>query len=656
MSAATKIDVVDIAVEFVGQKKYEYIATVAGATDESQGKSRTLAFLQKVETNEQSKNLYLQLDAKYKNANEQNNNINERPHADLKLKLSYALDNTLEMATLRANAQLKQSSQLNEEIRMNVNQQNKQRKYAVDQIDIVLDTSDVPKDFLEQNFSLKVVDMYNYIRYATYEYLSQNDEHKGEQNKLALEVRLLNDMSWVNITMKSANMKAEWKGVPMPKMLKNVITVPSSQSNYILLKEVARNAIQYQDTCQIKSNQVNTFGNVSIQNVHYDNTWHVVVQHMHRDQSVKSNQQWQQDANKPNDYLAIAVRNNKQNNEDQEWDRENKNIEVAIVLRQNVNDEVVLNLRPGNQQSDNIPRLSVNGKQQKISESKVHNIYSNGNPREWLARVYIVKHNTLDQANVDIKVETAIENYQVAYNGKQLQIQRDSVLRGNQGICGSHTGQWYNELKSPQNKLVSNKKDFVASWALVENKLVQMVSMQAQQKVRYTEYPSEETVYSNPIPNAKRAQKPWSQQQQQQQQNGNDEYVNEQGRNLQNRQQNNQNRPQLNQNGSQSGTKHQTQYIEDRENGRLCFSKRPLPVCAQGSKANGKYVQNVEVHCRDINDPAAKQYRSQIQKGRNLDMSAHPTNSQVKFYVPKRCERIENWNGQTQRINLMTNM
>lgn len=646
MSAATKIDAVDIAVEFVGSKKYEYIATVAGATDQAHGKSRVLAFLQKAQTSEQSKNIYLQLDAKYKNANEHqnqqniNNHNNERPHAELKLKLTYALDNTEEKATLRANAQLKQSSQLNEEIRTNANQQAKQRKHAADHIDIELDTSDVPKDFLEQNFSLKVADMYNYIRYATYEYYSQNDEHKGEQNKLALEVRLINDLSWANITMKSANMKAEWKGIPMPKMWKDLVAVPSSQSNYNLLKEATRNAIQYQDTCEINSNQVNTFGNVSIQNVHYDNTWHVVVQHMHRDQSGKSQQQRQHqhqvDANKLNDYLAIAVRNNQ---DEQQWERDNnknKHIEVAMVLRQNANDEVVLNLRPGNQQSNNLPRLSVNGKQQKISESKVHNIYSNGNPREWLARVYIVKRNTLDHANVDIKVETAIENYQIAYNGKQLQIQRDSVLRGNEGICGSHAGQWYNELKSPQNKLVSNKKDFVASWALVENKPEQIATMQAQQKVRSAEYPSEETVYSNPIPNAKRAQKPWNQrqQEQEQQQNGNDMNNYEQGRNSQqNRQQNGQN---------PSGTKHQTQYVEDRQNAQICFSKRPLPVCAEGTKANGKYIQTVDVYCRDSNDPAAKQYKSQIQRGRNLDMSAHPTNNRVRFTVPKRCERVEN--------------
>lgn len=656
MSASTKTDVVDIAIEFVGSKKYEYIATVAGARDQSEGKSRILAFLQKAQTSEPSKNLYLQLDAKYKNANEQQSqqNTNDRPHADLKFKLTYALDNSNDMkkATLRGNAQLKQSSQMHEEIRINAKQQGEQRKHAVDHVDIELDTSDVPQDFLEQNFSLKLADLYNYIRYASFEYLSQKHDHKGEQNKLALEVRLLNDLSSANITVKAANIKSEWKGVPMPKMWRNLVAVPSSQSNYNLLKEVARNAIQYQDTCEINSNKVNTFGNISLQNVHYDNTWHVVVQHMHRGQFGASNRQYQKDANKPNDYLAIAVRNNNNNNqqiEDQnEWARENqsgnknKNLEVAIVLRQNANNEVVLNLQPGNQESNNAPRFSVNGKQQQLSESKVYNIYSNGNPREWLARVYFVKRNTFDQTKVDIKVETAIENYQVAYNGKQVQIQRDSVLRGNQGICGSHTGQWYNELKSPQNKLVNNKKDFVASWALIENGRVQMVSMQAQQKVRSAEYPSEETVYSNPIPNLKRAQTPWNQRQQQ---NGDDMNDYEQGRNSQNRQQN----------GSQSGTKHQTQYIEDRPNGQICFSKRSLPVCAPGTKANGKYIQNVEVYCHDINDPAAKQYKSQIQRGRTVDMSAHPTNNKLKFVVPKRCEQIENWNGQNQRANLMTN-
>lgn len=651
MSAATKADVMDLAVEFVGgSEKYEYIATIAGARDQSYGKSRILAFLQKAQTSEQPQRIYVQLDAKYKNANEQQqqeNNNNDRPYADLKLKLTYALDDDKEMATLRANAQLKQSSQLNEEIRKDVNQQVEQRKHAIDHIDIELDASDMPKEW-KQSLSSKAAEVYNYIRYATYEYLNQNDNHQGEHNKLALEVRLIDDLSSANITMKSANMKSEWKGVPMPKMWKNLVAVPSSQSQYNWLKEAARNAIQYQDTCQINSNQINTFGNVTIQNPRYANTWHIAVQHMHRAQSGESNQQYQHDDSKPNHYLAIAVRNsnnnnnNQQNNEDWEWTRDNQNkkqnIDVTIVLRQNVNDEVVLNLQPGNQESNsNIPRLLVNGKEEKVSELKVYNIYSNGNPRKWVARVYIVKRNTLDQTNADIKVETAIESYQIVYNGKHLQIQRDSALRGSQGICGSQTGQWYNELKSPQNKVVNNKKDFIASWALIENEQVQLMSMQAQQKVRSAEYPSEETVYSNPIPNAKRAQKPWDQRQQQQ--NG---YDYEQGRRSQNREQSNQ----PDQNGSQSGTKHQTQYIEDRANEQICFSKRPLPACAPGTKANGKYGQKVDVYCRAINDPAAKQYKSQIQRGRSLDMSAHPTTKQLTFNVPKRCQRAGNWDDQ----------
>lgn len=646
MSALTKTDVVDIAIEFVGSKKYEYIGTIAGATSQTEGKSRILAFLQKAQTSEQTKALYLQVDAKFKTANEhQQSNNNERPTADLKFKLTYALENNMEVATLRGNVQLKQSPQWREQIRTNANQQAVKRIHAVDHIDVELDVSDVPEGILKNELALKVADVYNYIRFATFQYLSEDNQYNGQQNKMAFEVRLLNDLSLASITMKAANLKSEWREIPVPKMWRNLIVVPSSQSSYNLFEEVTRNAIQYQDTCQIKSNQIITFVNATIENVDYDNTWHVAVQQMHRDQSQNkwTNQQNQVDVEKLNGFVAIAVRNieNINNNEDngnQQWPRknqnQNKNIEVAIVLRQNANGQVVIKLQPANQQSNDLPRLSVNGKQQQISESMVKNIYSNENPREWLARVYIVKRNTLDQSNVDIKVETSIGNYEVTYNGKQVQIYRDSFFRGNQGICGSHTGQWYNEMQTPQNQLVHNKMEFVASWALIEDEQAHSALKRAQQKAHNAVNRPEEIIYGNPIPNTKRAQQPWNQQQNENQ-NQNGLIGDEQERNSQNLQQNNQR-----QNGSQSGTKHQTQYVEELQKGRICFSKRPLPVCAQGTKANGKYTQTVEVYCRDINDPAAKQYKSQIHRGRNLDISAHPSNDQLKFIVPKRCEQI----------------
>lgn len=635
MRAPTKTDVLDIAIEFVGSKKYEYVATIAGASSQAEGKTRVLAFLQKAQTSQTSNAIYLQVDAKYKTvAEHQQNENDDRPHADLKFILSCALENNLELATLRGNIELKQSRQMKEEARAKYGKQTEQRNHAIDHIDVELDLTDVHMDVLEKKLSLKAADVYNYIRYATYQHLNEDNEHKGQQNKMAFEVRLLDDMSSANITMKAANLKSEWKGVPVPKTWRNIIAVPSSQSSYSLMEEATRKAIQYQDTCQIKSNQLTTFGNATIKNVDYDNTWHVAVQHQRRNQPVEWNQRNQAQAKKSNEFVSIAVRNIETDNDNQEWPRQNQNgnkhIEVAIVVRRNANDEVLINLRPGNQQSKNAPRLLVNGQQHQMSESKVQNIYSNKNQREWLARVYMVKRNTLDQSDVDIKVETAFGDYQITYNGKEAQIYRDSFFRGNHGICGSYTGQRYNELKSPQNQLMHNTAEFVASWALITDEQAHKAMHRFQQKTRNTENPSEEIMYSNPIPSPKRAQKPMHQEPNQY--DGEDKQ-----RNAQNQQKQ---QPRNQDMSSQSTTKHQTQYVEDQQSGRICFSKRPLPVCAPGTNANGKYIQKVEVTCRSINDPAAQQYKSQIRRGRNLDMSAHKTDDELKFNVPKRCEQL----------------
>lgn len=612
MTAFSGADVLDIAVEFTGSKKRTYIGTVSGALSKTEGKSRILAFFQKSQSNEQSQEIYVQIDAKYKTAEElKDSNIDAgKPHAEIKFKLGYSLEKTLELATIRGDIKMKQSPEM--KVRIDSEQTSAEHRNVIDHIDVELDLKKAPKEMLEREFSIKLSNVYSYLRYATIMYLNENFEYNGEKDKMSMEVRLSPDMEFVNVTLKTASMKSEWKGFPVPKMVKNAARVPI---NWNLVEEVKGVIIQNRDTCFIGNDKVNTFENRTLKNINLDDAWHLAVHKMR--QSVRDENK--NDAKAQTHYVSVMVRNVQQS--------EMKNKEVMIVLHQNNEKDITIRLSPSNQASNSVPRLDVNENEKDIAETMTEEVYSTGNNKRLLARVVVNKQDEKDGKKHDLKVDTELGDLEVIYNGEDVQIRSKSIFRNNHGICGAFTGQKTNELKTPDNKIVRNASEFIASWALIDGSNYNSELKKMQQHVRKIEYPKEEIEHGSLV----------------QKDNKKKNNNNNQRRNGEDEESNNwEQRQEQNQDGNASmkfGTKHQTQYVEDKVKSRICFSKRPLPVCAPGTKANGKLTQKVEVICRNINDPAAQHYKSQIQSGRNLDLSNYRSHEQIKFTVPKRCEQ-----------------
>ncbi|KAH1029855.1 hypothetical protein HUJ05_003012 [Dendroctonus ponderosae] len=83
----------------------------------------------------------------------------------------------------------------------------------------------------------------------------------------------------------------------------------------------------------------------------------------------------------------------------------------------------------------------------------------------------------------------------------------------------------------------------------------------------------------------------------------------------------------------QSGTKLRSRYVE--ENGELCFSLRPLPVC--NGRARNTVSKNVPVHCLQ-GTKTAYYLKSQIDQGGNPDFSRKPETKTVRMEVPVQCD------------------
>lgn len=610
MAAHTYARVVDVSVEFNGSQKRQYIATLSGALSKPEGKARVLAFAQKANENEETQEVYLQADAKYKPVNElqESNSDAEKPFANVKFQLGYGFQQA-EVATIRGEVKAKQSDELKEQVNRMENNQEFYRN-AVDHFDAEIDFNKANKEILEREFSFKTSNLYNYLRYSTVLFLNEDFEYKGDKNKVSFEVRLSPEFQAANVTMKTENMKSEWKSVPIPKYFKKVV-IPSK---YNVIDEIKRHVIQNRDTCQIVENTVSTFENSTVDNVELNNNnWYLAVHKMRNHQEHEK-----ENGQRVTKHVSVLVRNAGRHSHE-------KKKEVMIVLHQNAQKDITVRLSPNQEQSNDVPRVYVDDKEETLQNQMTKAVHSTDDAKKVLANVYVVKRGAKGSEKHEVKVETKQGNLEVTYDGKNVQIQSKGMIRNNRGICGAFAGQQTNDLRSPDNKIMRNGNDFVNTWALVDG-----ANQQSQYK--NMQYAKEEVSYGNPIPNEKRAQKQYNNEYEQES-NEREQRKQEQQNQQQQHQQQNQQQKQ------QHATKHQTQYVEDHHNSRICFSTRPLPVCAPGTRANGKMTQKVDVYCRNINDPAAQQYKQQIQSGRNLDMSNYETHAQLKFTVPKRCEQ-----------------
>lgn len=623
----------DIAVEFKGNKDIAYIATIAGASSKSNGKSRILSFAQKLDVDSTKKSVIVQIDAKHHTVDR-----HDKPHAEYKIKAAFTLENEIELVTLEGKVEMKQSEKLQEYLKQQSRRQTAEEinENAIDEIDAEWELKAYEAVFKQ----LAASKWYNYLRYLSSQYLSEQIETNDDKSMFKVAARLTPEMESVSIELRAPGQTMRWNGVPLPKMTKYIAAVPTSWN---WKEEVKRIAMQKRDSCDIYDNEINTFESRTVKHAKLDNTWHLAVHKMHEHAEHKH----QEHEHKHEHYVSVLVRDAKKS------DNENhQNKEALIVLHLNDEKDITLRLSPSAQQGqkDAIPRFHVDEIEQELRPKTTFEVLSKKDSKMTLARVFLVKaiEKHSSEPKYVVRVETEISQLLVKYDEERLTIRSKSMSRNNRGICGAYTGQKTNDLKSPDNKIMRNDQEYVDSWAIVDESnaqsvdvtqrmrfgllkaqnRIQLAQQRIQQRIQQAAYPHEEVLYSNPIPNKYRSQRRYNNDHTKTDED--DEEMMEERK------------PYSSNNSGRSmklGTKHQTQYVEDQNRQRICFTKRPLPSCQRGTKANGKIVQDVEVVCRGIEDTAAQQYKLQIQRGRNLDLSSYKSNANLKFNVPKRCEQ-----------------
>lgn len=628
--AVNEANVFDFAVIFDGIKRVEYTATFVGGYSTQEQQFRLVHVYHKSSTDATVEPFIVkfQIDTKYNTTPEFqhqfNNNYNGDVASSSYIHLLYgnprnAANNQL--TKIAAKVFFNQTPEFREYMSRYPTKQF-YFKHALNNVNIQLyykNVAESDRRFVEM--------MYTYLRMAAYPYTyPQEEQYNGKSDEVTINAHYEPQSSYAFFTVMTPNSKTLFKNVRLPFAAYRFLP-----SNMNFMNQMQHQYFQYRDICNINEYQTWTFANRTFEN-RFGNTWHLAAF------SGNNNNYAYKHANNYNYYynqVAVLVRDaykgSEQTYEHQQQQATDK--EVMIVFYSNKNEDTTIHFMPKplatNQQYH--PTVVLNGKQVTLSSSNDLVVHSKTSPNVVLARVYYTPHTNELRALIydapfyhfyngqQSNFTDFNKKYEIKYNGAQVQLKSNGFSRQNYGICGSFTGEPTLDFKSPQNQILPNENEFVASYALVESNAQNPMVHQLRKRVNQTNYPTERVMYTDVVVN-KHIMRPQTHYNKE-----NNEY--------------NMNKHHHSQNKYQQ-TKHQTQYILANEDAEICFSKRPLPVCATGYKANGKTTQKVEVHCRHSEDPAAKQYQSQIHSGRDIDMSNHEVTKSINFALPKTCIRV----------------
>lgn len=80
------------------------------------------------------------------------------------------------------------------------------------------------------------------------------------------------------------------------------------------------------------------------------------------------------------------------------------------------------------------------------------------------------------------------------------------------------------------------------------------------------------------------------------------------------------------------------------EGERICFTTRPLPICADGCKPTDVKTKKFPVHCMPTRTPeekeAAMHLKKRIEHGANPDMTQRPVSMSLSYEVPLSCSAV----------------
>lgn len=633
----TDAQVVEIVMEVrgKGEKKAEYVATVAKASSLTDEKSRILAFVSaklekehaKLMSIPQSFQMCVQADGKHNESPRMNFNdaLNYPTESNVDWRVTYGEKcDSAEAKELRAYAKLRQTEALKEFLRSEpavkvcLEQMQKGNNQlpacrrmiflanTLNKIIVELDLKKMP------NERQMIDDLYAMRRYPFVTFDRKAIEKKSDL--VVLDVELTPDMKTADLKVKINDEVMNLGDYEVPAFV-HIAMDP----RFRVWERINRYAIDRQDVCVIDDNELTTFDNRTFAH-ELGKTWHVA---MHTKTQKISSYKHEKD-----ETISILVRDSSYivaRDVRKQIIKKDVNILIGNLVEGKFD---TIKLRPAvkSEKKDKLvtPRMYINDEE--VFPTIEHIVVLRDRDLDETVYVPTVRAWAKRYGAIALIVKEHNREMEILYDGERIHIRVNGWLRKNvRGICGTFTGEKY-DLRTPANCIVRRERDFLATWAITDDKESQGPAMERAREAKQAKCFEHRIQYANVISEQEAGRK-------QVQRFGNDKYKFVEQMTYDS------SSHELQEKESDRMCVTQRKVLYKYVEGKLCFSKRTLPVCPEGCKPEGSIERDVDAHCRDKDDAAVQIYRAKIDDGQSPNMHKYATNGLIRHTIPFKCVR-----------------
>ena len=547
-------------VSFQGSNQVDY--HIAGASAKSSGQSRTLFLLKRQSSNAEIKPYKIGFSSRSRSPMVDETNVKNALEQDLtsssEVRLTYGY-NTESTTRLTANIKYGKSGRRQRYLQQHPmfercleemesgNYQMPACEYMtteagyLDRVQMNIKHENVQPEMYGYAKLLGILDYMNYLNYE-----EKNSQGGTPEGTAQLEVRYSPDFSIANVSLAAPNYEINYKKVRLADWTKPFLAV---HPGYDVPARIYRQMTQYeshQASCVVDTNAVNTFDNKTYP-ADLDDSWYVV--YMYEPREARRDPQRQHRHEKH----AVFVRQNGENKEG-----------YLQVQRNDNQKQLRVDMKPGN---GDLPRITVDQQEVQYGDE-----YYTQTP-DGQVKIYRLLRG------VKLEVEGA---YQLIYDGKRMKMYINDAYRGDaRGLCGDFNGEAYDDLRTPQDCIAEDQKDFIESYRIKDQPAGKP------QKCYYKHHRAGNVISGD-------ARKKYS------------------------------------------GMKQRTRYVQEGE--QVCFSSKPIYVCKEGYMGGRSTKKSVEVHCVAKSN-VSKMWMEQIDKGANPSFAHKPVTKKVYFDIPQYCEQ-----------------
>ncbi|EFA11425.1 Vitellogenin-like Protein [Tribolium castaneum] len=581
--------VADATADFQGQYKVKYSATFGVAKSNVDPQSRFMGYARKVEKQNPQVLAYVQGVSHVRNTNGLNLDYAMEFDPTSTAYIQGLLRKEQRLSRVDAHIELSKSEQRKEYLKQQ--EEYKECKHQMQegntQLPIcakmgiranLLDTFSIKMKYSDMdprviNATYKT---YSVLRHFLYPRVEENIVEPSSDNHLDIQGQFSPDLHAVNFSINSEYGNVQVKNVQVNKWYRDLFVSQPVFHARARLQGQALKYDTYRPICVVDKTQTSTWDNKTYPSS-FSNGWTVLLHYVPRRPSSSQNKPYesvQEQLNELVESYIVYARASEQSHSQKE---------IQIVLQMPcTNGKVVkIAMKP----SSKGPKVLIDEQEVKYDTEHASDAYDGA------IQIYGLP-------NQEVKLEIRDAFYAI-FNGQTLKLTAtNSKFRdASRGLCGTFTGEQETDFLGPDNCIIHAPEKFIESYTIGQQLMQRGSKMRRSDNEKQCYF--KKVYYANYISNQ------------------------DAGRVID-----------AERRGRGSCSKLQTRYVE--ENGEICFTIRPLPVCKSRCQQRGTIYKNVQVYC-SRSTSSTNLWKNEIQKGASPDFSLQQVSKTIQMEMPKEC-------------------